>query len=134
MPATQIDLLASPLSATNREQLEAAGVPIRGEATRQEVRDYFLDVLPKKTLRENGLFWLFWGGRGLASEGLERRLILSDATNKNCENLHLESLITRLRQSSRKLPTANRSDRRLRQLHARSVEATGLPAASGPAS
>lgn len=93
MPATQIDLLASPKSALNREHLESAGVPIRGEATRQEVRDYFLDVVPKKKLRENGLFWLFWGGHGHTTEALERRLILADASDLNAENLHLESLL-----------------------------------------
>ena len=105
MPATQIDLLASPKSALNREHLESAGVPIRGEATRQEVRDYFLDVVPKKKLRENGLFWLFWGGHGHTTEALERRLILADASDLNAENLHLESLLGYLRgHSFAKLP------------------------------
>jgi hypothetical protein len=91
VPADQISLFLSPADAS--ALAVPAGVAAQG-ATSTTISRVLTEELPKL---QGDLLFLFWGGHGVITQALERRLYFADATTANKLNLDLNALLTSFR-------------------------------------
>ncbi len=91
VPEKNIWLCLSPLEE-NRHKIEQSEQLV--EATEQAIFDIITNVLKPK---EGDLLYIFWAGHGVIDSETYRRLLCADATQKNWQNLDLNSLLVSLR-------------------------------------
>jgi hypothetical protein len=97
VPAENIVLFASPLPGANADEvtkLEASEKIVASPAKREALYTHLTKELPKQSA---GLFWLFWGGHGVAAGDDERRLIFADATEDDYSSFDLKAMLRGIR-------------------------------------